>query len=258
MSASDSNQDKSISLSQKVEKSKSKSKNYTMDLRIHSPASLGYLGVEGLDTAPALVRLAQTKGLDVIAITDFCSGSYIDRVISAAEKSDLTVIPGVELRCTIANCADVSITALFPESFRSSDIEDFLRDMDIPVEAALKPNYQVQKPFREIVDAIERRGGVAVPTRMDKTPLRMQAIPTLVEEYGFRTFDLAYADSAAFFKSRWPKTKFHLFSFSSAKALAQIGSRTAKIKLETPGFEGIKSVVARNQTKAGNNTAVNK
>ncbi len=233
-------------LAGKVEKTKTKSRNYTLDLRIHSPASLGYLGVDGLDTAPALVRLAETKGLDVIAITDFCSGSYIDRVVSAAEKSDLTVIPGVELRCTVGNCSDVSITALFPENFRTSDVESFLRELNIPAEAALKPDdYRVKKEFSLIVQAIESRGGVVVPTRMDKTPLRMQIIPILVDQYGFRTFDLAYADSAMFFKSRWPKIKFHLFSFSSAKALAQIGSRTAKVKLETPGFEGIKSVVAR-------------
>jgi hypothetical protein len=80
---------------------------------------------------------------------------------------------------------------------------------------------------------------------MDKTPHRMAAIPELVETYGFRAFDLAYADSGAFFKKRWPKIRFQLFAFSDANALAQIGSRIARIKLTNPGFDGIREVVAR-------------
>ncbi len=64
-------------LDQQIEKSRARPKSYVMDLRIHSPASLGYLGIEGLDTAPALVRLAQVKGINVIAVTDFYSGKFV-------------------------------------------------------------------------------------------------------------------------------------------------------------------------------------
>jgi hypothetical protein len=47
------------------------------------------------------------------------------------------------------------------------------------------------------------------------------------------------------FKKRWPKLKFHLFTFSDANALAQIGSRNARVKLANPGFQGIREMVAR-------------
>jgi hypothetical protein len=50
-------------------KGKARQKSYVLDLRIHSPASLGYLSIEGIDTAPALVRLAKVKGLDIIAVS---------------------------------------------------------------------------------------------------------------------------------------------------------------------------------------------
>jgi hypothetical protein len=86
---------------------------------------------------------------------------------------------------------------------------------------------------------------------MDKTPHRLAAIPTLVEKYGFRAFDLAYADSIRFFKSKWPKIKFQLFSFSNAHALAQVGSRIAKVKMSEPGFTGIKAMVARDALERG-------
>jgi hypothetical protein len=89
-----------------------------------------------------------------------------------------------------------------------------------------------------------------LPSRMDKTPNRMAIIPTLVEKYGFRAFDLAYMDTSKFFKTRWPKVKFHLFSFSDASALAQVGSRIARVKMSNPGFEGIRAIVSRDQTAA--------
>jgi hypothetical protein len=52
------------------------------------------------------------------------------------------------------------------------------------------------------------------------------------------------------FKKRWPKTQFKLFSFSDAYALAQIGSRSVRLKLSTPGFAGIREVMARQTISA--------
>jgi hypothetical protein len=56
---------------------------------------------------------------------------------------------------------------------------------------------------------------------------------------------LAYPDSAQYFKKNWPKTKFNLFCFSNAHALAQVGSRMAKVKLAESGFAGILPIVGR-------------
>lgn len=234
-----------ISLSQQIEKTRTRAKSYTLDLRVHSPASLGYLGVEGLDSAPAIVRLAKVKGLDVIAITDFFSGDFVDRMVNAAKDSPLTVIPGVGVRCKVGFCDDVVLSCLFPESVTTNDINAFLDALHVPVGMRGKPDYLVKLPLDKILFALESFHGVAIPSRLDKTPHRMAVLSTLVEDYGFRAFDLAYADSAAMFKKRWPKLKFQLFTFSDANALAQIGSRNARVKLATPGFQGIREMVAR-------------
>lgn len=226
-------------------KAKSRLKSYVMDLRIHSPASLGYLGVEGLDTAPALVRLAKVKGLDVIGVTDFYSGKFIDRVVDAARGTPLTVVPGVVIRAVVEGCNDVILTCLFPECYSGARIEEFLREIQVPERAFGNRAYTVTVPLSEILRVVDAHQAVALPSRMDKTPYRLAAVPTLVEKYGFRAFDLAYADSIRFFKRRWPKEKFQLFSFSNANALAQVGSRIAKIKMPIPGFEGIRQVVGR-------------
>ncbi|RMG42905.1 MAG: hypothetical protein D6719_05120 [Candidatus Dadabacteria bacterium] len=249
--------DRPKSLSEKIEKTsenpelkngkarRGRNKKYVVDLRIHSPASLGYMKIEGIDTAPALVRLAKVKGLDVIAVTDFYSGNFIDPMVEAARESDLTVIPGVVIRCAIKSCNDVVLLCLFPEEYGTEDVEHFMLELGIPRSSFGDERYTVDMELSEILNVLEKHGGEAMPSRMDKTPYRMGAIPELVEKYGFRAFDLAYADSASFFKKNWPRTKFQLFSFSNANSLAQVGSRSAKIKLSTPGFEGLKKVVSR-------------
>lgn len=233
------------SLRQKVEKSKIRKKSYLLDLRIHSPASLGYLSIEGIDTAPALVRLAKVKGLDVIAVTDYYSSAFIDRVVDAARNTPLTVLPGLALRVKLSVCDDVILTCLFSEEHNAQSVAEFLKRLDVPASAAGNKRYLITKPFAEVLSLIEEYGALALPSRMDKTPHRMAVIPELVEKYGFRAFDLAYADTISFFKKRWPKTKFQLFSFSNAYALAQVGSRIARVKMPDPGFEGIKHLVSR-------------
>lgn len=234
-----------VPLKERVEKTRTRQRSYTMDLRVHSPSALGYFSVDNLDTAPALVRLARVKGIDVIAVTDFYSASFIDRITSAAKDSTLTVIPGVDLRCRLDVCDDVIITCLFPEGRSSADVEGFLEALAIPRAARGDQKHVVQKPFAEVLAIVEKFQGVCLPSRVDKTPQRLSILSRLVEEFGFRAFDLAYNESSRIFKSRWPKIKFHLFSFSDATALAQVGSRMAKVKMQSPGFEGIRTLVSR-------------
>jgi hypothetical protein len=155
------------------------------------------------------------------------------------------VIPGVSVRCRVGTCDDVILSCLFPETTTSSDIAAFLLALGVPPEAKGSPTFTLSQPLDQILHAIETFSGVAIPTRVDKTPQRLGVLRELVETYGFRAFDLAYSDSASIFKKRWPRTPFKLFSFSDAYALAQIGSRSARIKLSAPGFAGIREVVAR-------------
>ncbi len=223
----------------------SKLKKYVMDLRVHSPESLNYFGLEGIDTAPAMVSLAKVKGLDMIAVTDFYSARFVDRVVAAAKDTPVTIIPGVDIRCIVGACDDVVLTCLFPEDFSSNSIENFLSDLEIPSSAQGNANYLLRKPFERVLEVLELHGGVAIPSRIDMTPHRLSALPILVEKYGFRAFDLAYPETAQFLKRRFPKIKFQALTFSSANSLAQVGSRTAKVKMPIGGFAGVRDLVSR-------------
>jgi len=224
---------------------KARNKSYVMDLRIHSPMSLGYMAIEGIDTAPALVRLAKVKGLDTIAVTDFYSGEFVDRVSAAARSTNVTVIPGAVIRCVLGSCDDVVLSCLFPETYDTAAIRRFLTDLKVPDSARGDRNHLVTMPLAQIIALVEKHGGTVLPSRMDKTPHRLSIVPELVERFGFRAFDLAYPDTVKFFKTRWPKMKFQLFSFSNANALAQVGSRIARVRMPEPGFKGIRGLLAR-------------
>ena len=237
---------KTKSIREKVVKTKSpRTKNFILDLRIHSPASLGYLGIEGIDTAPAIVRLAKVKGLDVIGVTDFYSGRFIDPVVKAATGSKITVLPGVSLRCSLDECNDIVLVCLFAENYTSYDVEDFLKELNVPEATYGDSSFTLRASIGQVIERVEKRGGVIIPSRLDKTPHQMKAIPRLVEDFGFRTFDLTHLDTKSYFAAQWPKLSFNLYSFSSASALAQVGSRNSRVRLPDRSFESIRRVATR-------------
>ena len=230
----------------KVEKTRIRRRSYTMDLRIHSPSSLGYMHIKGIDTAPALVRLAKVKGLDIISVTDYFSGAFVDSLKEAAINSKIKVLPGMVLRASIEHCKDVVLTCFFPEEYTSSDISKVLRKLNVPDGAAGNSEYIVKHDLHSIIKLVEKNNGIIIPSRMDKTPHRKGAIKMLVEQYGFRAFDLAYhKQSSEFFAKNWPELEFQLFSFSNAYALAQVGSRNSTVKLAKQGFAGLQPLVER-------------
>jgi hypothetical protein len=233
-------------LVKKIEISKSRLKSYVLDLKVRTPLSLiGNSPLSGLQAAPALVRLAIVKGIDIIAVTDRNTGFSLDSIINAARGTQLTVIPGVELRTSLNNCDNLIVTCLFSENRAAENVSEFLTALGVPPEAAFNDDFIVPRPFDSIVNEVEERGGAIFPSRIDKTPNRLATLPFLVERYGFRAFDLSYGDSARFFSRKWPNLKFSLFSFSNANALAQVGSRSSKVKLSSAGFSGIQELVKR-------------
>ena len=187
------------------------------------------------------------KKLDLIAVTDFHSADFIDQLQEAAQDSSITVIPGVVIRCAIEDCEDVTLSCFFPEHYGSTEIESFLSQLEIPEGKIGSKSYTVNLDLEKIISIAERNEGILIPSRMDKTPSRKAAIDTLIHKYGFRAFDLAYADSKEFFKASWPKIKFQLFSFSNAEALAQVGSRMSKVKMPNPGFAGLREIAMRGE-----------
>lgn len=68
------------------------------DLHVHTPASQDFEPKSV--TAKQIVEKAIERGLKGIAITDHNTGAGIDSSKQEAKKTDLVVLPGVEIYCT--------------------------------------------------------------------------------------------------------------------------------------------------------------
>jgi len=228
-----------------IAKNPRRGRKYSLDLRIQSPASDGFFSTGGVELEPALIRLAEVKGIDLLGITDFHNVAFVDRLQEASQSSKVTVIPGFIVACAVGNCSEVYMIALFPETCGASDLYAVLDELGIPQSERGSREYRVQLDFEEVLGTVEAAGGVLIPSRMDKTPHRQLAISELVESYGFHAFDLVHPENTAFFEERWPDGEFTFFSFSNANALAQVGTRYSKVKLEDGGFSGLAARVER-------------
>jgi len=223
-----------------------KGKRYLLDLRVHAAGTAGYFANGGIDPGPALIRLAQVKGLHMIALTEFYDAHYLDRVRAALQPGcELIILPSVLLVCEVNGCREVPILVLLPESATSETIFRLLNELGVPDAAKGRKEYCLETPFGKVLETIESFGAVAIPSRVDKTPYRQLAIRSLVEDYGLHAFDLAHPESPDYFRDRWPDGGFTFFSFSSASALGQIGNRVGKVSLTELSFQGIREIVQR-------------
>ena len=222
-------------------------KKYVLDLHVHTQVTSGYLATGGVEPSQALVRLARAKGIDLLAITDLYSGESIDQVKEMAQNTTLVIFPGFEIVCTLAGCADLPFLCLFPEYYGTEEISRVLRLMDVPREANGRSSYVMPNDFASIVATVERHGGIMIPSHVDKTPSRQQAISTLVDEYGFHLFDIIFEDNVDLFKERWPNGGFTFLSFSNANSLAQVGTKTSKLRLAEPTFEALQKIARRRE-----------
>jgi PHP family Zn ribbon phosphoesterase len=228
-----------------VEKGPVKGKVFTLDLRIHTPASKGYFSTGGIDTADALLRLAKVKKVDLLAITDFYSVNSVAAVQKLAKKSAVKILPGFDLRIVHNNCNEIYLTALFPEDTQPAELEKVLRELQVPAYVIGDGEFILKTPLKKIIHTVEEKGGVIIPSHLDKTPYRQAAIKDFIENYGFHAFDLVHPANTDYFQSRWPSGKFTFFTFSSANSLAQVGSRACDIKMKDASFESLKERVAR-------------
>ncbi len=97
-----------------------------VDLHIHSTAS------DGTKTPAELLRVAHSKGLSVISVTDHDTFGGIPEAIATAEDLKQTFIPGIEFSVNIENRSSVHLLGYFPHT----NI-DVLIDPDTPLGEAV-------------------------------------------------------------------------------------------------------------------------
>src|ERR1017187_7151444 len=131
-----------------------------LDLHVHSPASHDWIG--GSVSPEQIVARAIEQGLDGIAITDHQSGQFIDKLRAAAEGTDLTIIPGIEIN-SLAGNDGIHLIALFDFATTAKDIDLFLAAIDALEGTGVDiKRVTSKKGIIEVLSEIRKRNGIAM------------------------------------------------------------------------------------------------
>jgi len=130
-----------------------------LDLHLHTPASKCF--EDRAVTAEQFVEAAIAKGLHGIAVTDHNSGTWIDQIKAAAQKTELLVFPGVEITC-MGGKDGIHVIALFDVDTGTREIESLLSNLGLKPSEFGDIHTLVRQDPLAVAALIEKRGGMAV------------------------------------------------------------------------------------------------
>jgi len=133
-----------------------------VDLHTHTPASKCFL--DKSISADDIVQSAIEKKLDAIAITDHNIGTWIDQVKKAAQNTDLTIFPGVEI--TVSE--GIHVIALFDIDKGSTDVAGLLGALHIKPAEQGKTNAFCKHGIQIVIEKIIDLDGLAILAHIDQ------------------------------------------------------------------------------------------
>lgn len=129
------------------------------------------------------VEEAINKGLDCIAVTDHNDYRGIASIIDAAQDTDLTVFPGVEVTC---DTAKIHLLVLFDTNKTSDTVRDFLSKLDIDSENVGTSDGTSNSVF-DVCDCAHRMGALVIAAHIDEynglSSVSPRNIKKLIEEH---------------------------------------------------------------------------
>ena len=142
---------------------------YHVDLHVHSPDSEDYRGPK--DIAPEdFISSFISRGIDMIAITDHNSGSYIDQAVNASGRlnslngKSLTVLPGVELSVY----PGIHLLAILPGGGTAA-IRDLLSRLGLQSDHHGDSSKLISLSIEDITRAVRLRNGILIGAHCNST-----------------------------------------------------------------------------------------
>ena len=136
------------------------------DLHVHTPASKCFYDKN--ITPERIVRKAIEMKLSAIAVTDHNTGEWIDKIKIAANKTNLTIFPGVEI--TVGD-AHNHIIAILDVDKTTRDIEALLTTVEILPNELGKTEAFSKQSVSKVLEIItgDKFEGIAIPAHIDST-----------------------------------------------------------------------------------------
>ncbi len=216
---------------------------YKADLHTHSPGSSDF-GDKGVSAA-ALIDNAIAKGIEVLAVTDHNSASWVDQLRAAAKGKPIWLIPGVEI-----TTPEGHILALFDTHYSATAISDLLLRIGMPREKHGKEEAISTSHAEDVVEAITEADGLAIAAHANdssgllksKGQYSMKVVP--MKELA--ALELTKQDEigrwcAGKVSKDYPKKA--CVQGSDAHTLADVGRRITFLKMDAPSLRGIRQAL---------------
>lgn len=230
-----------------------------LDLHLHTGASHDFVSEV---TPQEIVDKAIENDLDAIAITDHNTGAWIDDIKRAAEGTNLTVFPGVEVTCR-GGKSGIHILGIFDPLKDSQHIANLLSELGIPADEQGTPEALVSKNFasiEQVIDLIIERDGIAIPAHVNSskgilTDVRGQQRVSLMQHSGLLAIEATDFHKKPgkrtidFFNGNNPDYKRKLAVYQASDnpssdngghGLEGIGQRPSYFKLDVVNLEGLR------------------
>jgi len=213
---------------------------FKADLHVHTPESHDYADP---DADPGdLIEAFENENLDLVAVTDHNTAEYFDTLQEAAEDSDVTVLPGVEITTPQSGEHQIHMTAIFPPE-ESGILDGFLHEIGIrgdPEEAI------ADDAIPKICERTRDLGGLPILAHIDAFAgadyeLADRNNPTrqnVFDEENVAALEVVDEETAEEFEGY-----AHIRS-SDAHSLEDVGERFTYIKMDSPSFEGLRTAFA--------------
>lgn len=211
---------------------------YEVDLHVHTPGSHDYRE----DVSPdEFVDAAIENGLDLIAITDHDSPGWYEEISEAAQDTDLSVLPGVEITTAEGVERNIHLTAIFPPG-KAHQVRDLLHNIGINPDNAADDSEFADDSIKKIYEKVRSRDGLPILAHIDE---RCGAAYELVE--GKRKWNQVFdSEEVATLEATKPEEinddlqEWPVIRSSDAHETETLGSRRTYIKMASPSFEGLK------------------
>lgn len=214
------------------------------DLHLHTPESLCFR--DKTVTPEQIVERALAKGLDVIAITDHNTVAAVDDIVRAAENSNLSIFPGIEVSTRQGH-----VVALFDPDKPRSTLEDLLDCIGIDGKRRGDATTSAEMGMEAVCEKIEEYNGIAIAAHIERWPsgfletnqprrvkMNIHGNPNL------SVLEITISDN----KTQWntgrvrgyPK-KYACIQASDAHGLEEIGRRPVYIRMEQVNLAALRS-----------------
>lgn len=227
---------------------------YTCDLHLHTCLS----PCGDLDMHPrALIKAAQAKNLDIIAICDHNSMENVPYVMRAAVGTAITVLPGME----VTTAEEVHVIALLEDLGQAQEFQDLVyahlegeNDEDVfGVQAVVNEEGEVEGlnsrlligattlTLTSLVDAIHARGGLAIASHIDREAFGILGqLGFIPPDIRFDALEISAGLGIKKARARYPELATYPFLTSSdAHFIADIGHSPVRMRLKSPSLSEI-------------------